>query len=164
MVLSHPNFQKIKSASDNAINRPSERADRSELVLPKLDQAMSARILSEMKSNDSNTNPTEGSSVDLPKMSSDALTALVRNIMKLPMNPNRFVLGLYLDSVEGTTIKRQMVLNVVVTETVAGDEDRTHTMRSKIATGPNYNFAETFFVFLEYAHKVKVRKYLYDNF
>ena len=49
-----------------------------------------------------------------------------------------------------------MVLNVVVSETV-GDEDRTHTMRSKIATGPNYNFAETFFVFLEYAHKVKVR-------
>ena len=77
--------------------------------------------------------------------------------MKLPMNPNRFVLGLYLDSVEGTSIKKQMVLNVNVTETVAGDEERTHTMRSKIATGPNYNFAETFFVFLEYAHKVKVR-------
>ena len=73
------------------------------------------------------------------------------------MNPNRFVLGLYLDSVEGTSIKKQMVLNVNVTETVAGDEERTHTMRSKIATGPNNNFAETFFVFLEYAPKVKVR-------
>ena len=57
----------------------------------------------------------------------------------------------------------ELVLNVNVTETVAGDEERNHkqfkpfTMRSKIATGPNYNFAETFFVFLEYAPKVKVR-------
>ena len=79
------------------------------------------------------------------------------------MNPNRYVLGLYLDSVEGTSIKKQMVLNVNVTETVAGVKDRTHTLRSKIATGPNYNFAETFFIFLEYAHKVKVRVCIYSN-
>ena len=125
-----------------------------------MEKAISTRILAELDANDSDTSPDVGSCVELPTC--DTLNALVRNIMRLPMNPNRFVLGLYLDSVEGTSIKRQMVLNVVVSETV-GDEDRTHTMRSKIATGPNYNFAETFFVFLEYAHKVKVGVFIYSN-
>ena len=158
MEVSRQNLQKIrklKSETNNLVNRPTEEIVRSVMDLPKSDQALSARNIQSIKPKDSKE---EGSSVDLPTYTnSDVLTELVRNIMKLPMNPNRFVLGLYLDSVEGTSIKKQMVLNVVVTETVAGDEDRTHTMRSKIATGPNYNFAETFFVFLEYAHKVKVR-------
>jgi len=85
----------------------------------------------------------------------NVLTSLVQKIMKFPMNPNRFVLGLYLDSVEETSIKKQMVVNVIITETIAGREI-IHTRKSKIATGPNYNFAETFFVFLEYAHNVKI--------
>lgn len=152
LEVARQNFHKLKSASDNNVTRPSNQNGTSALDLPELDRPLSARDLPLLKTNDYD----EGSSVDLPTMNSDALTALVRNIMKLPMNPNRYVLGLYLDSVEGTSIKRQMVLNVIVTETVAGDEERTHTRRSKIATGPNYNFAETFFVFLEYAHKVKI--------
>ena len=160
MEVSRQNLQqirKLKSEGDFP-NQPTEEVVKSVLNL-KSDQSLSPRNLPQIKSNDS-----EGSSVDLPTYTnSDVLTQLVKNIMKLPMNPNRFVLGLYLDSVEGTSIKKQMVLNVNVTETVAGDEDRTHTMRSKIATGPNYNFAETFFVFLEYAHKVKVGVFIYSN-